>query len=159
MSFHRLYLCGIRKRRLAWRCIKMNSESASFSSQQAVMTLSLRAEHQRHHTIMALMKLSVLPAPACNLWAAGWWEWVHSVFSQDKGVGKGCPCTPGPPSLPCPGSLCWGCVPSSCSRSRESRTSVQGPWRVLGPGPFPEQMQTDSNGTQRHHMSGFREPR
>lgn len=107
------------------------------------MTSSLRAEHQRYRTIMALMnlcKVSVLPAPVCNLWAAGWWERVHSVFWQDKGVGKGCLCTPGRPSLPGPGSVCWGCVPSSCSRSRGSRTSVQGPWRASGPGPFPEQM-------------------
>lgn len=108
------------------------------------------------HTFMALMnlcKVSVLPAPACKLWAAGWWGTVHSVFSPDTGGGKGCLCTPGLPSWPGPGSVCWGCAPSWCSRSRESRTSARGPWRASGPGPFPERMPTDGKGkTKMSHV-------
>lgn len=95
-----------------------------------------------------------MPCPLCSLWAAGWWESVHSPFSQDREVGRGCLCTPGRPSWLCPGLLCWECVPSVCNYLTESQTAEQGPWRALGPDPFPEekkQMQT----TQQLHNNCF----
>lgn len=80
---------------------------------------------------------AVVPCPLCSLWAADWWEWVHSPSWRDREVGRGCLCTQGQPSLPCPGSVCWEYVPSVCSLSTVSQTVAQGPWRALAPGPFP----------------------
>lgn len=98
----------------------------------------------RHHwsnssvpVFTALQPTAVLSL-LCSLWAAGWSESIRFPFSQDKEVGRGFLCTPGQPSWLCPGFLCWGCVPSSCSSLTDSQTVERELWKALGSDPFPE---------------------
>lgn len=105
-----------------------------------------RITHEQN-TVVDLINLwqkSAAPSPLCILWAAGWWESVRSLFSQDKEVETGCLCTPGQPSWLCPGSVCWGYAPSTYNRSTGSQTGERGPWRALGPDPFPEEAKSQA---------------
>lgn len=142
---------------LCWRNASVSITAINCSICQWLFSASASpcTDHLSNTTMVLinLLQLNVVPSPLCSLWAAGWWVSVHSPFSQGREVGRGCLCTLGQPSSLCPGSVCWGCVPSVCSVSTVSQTVERGPWRALGPDPFPEgKKQTQ---TKQLHINGF----
>lgn len=150
----------------SWKCSGEDMRQSAICNICKWLLRSFSSPFRDHYhwsnTRMVLIKLcqlTVVPCPLCRLWAAGWWEWVHSLFSQDREAGRGCLCTPRRPSWLCPGSVCWGCVPSVCSLLTESQTVERGPWRALGPDPFPEENK-QTRTKQWFHVNSliFREP-
>lgn len=124
-----------------WNAQVSRHHKSAGSDQGAFQSISHRSlpNTDLKAVIVCLMLLQPTAwlCPLCSLWAAGWWVSVHSLSLWDTEVGKGCLCTPGQPSLLCPNSVCLVNVLSVCSCLTASQTVEQGPWRALGPGPFP----------------------
>jgi len=117
-------------------------------------SVSISHSVQTRRLIIRLSWITLVPAPLCSLWAAGWAVSVHSLFSQDREAGRGCLCTPRRPSSLCPGSVCWEGVPSACSLLTDSQTAERGPWRALAPDLFPEEKK-HAQAKQQLHNNGF----